>query len=271
LNTPSHPRPTPKAGFPVPGWFFLALLIPSLACPAAAPPSKASASTPADPDAVALVQNLLSQRPTKELFLAGIFKISHSGGRRSEVPVKYALRLAQDHWESVYQTAPTPSFGPEQLIVIHRPDQPNGYSFTQISLDGLKTNSMSLTGAEANVSFADSDFWLTDLGMEFLHWPEQRLVRNAKITMRLGRPCKVLESTNPTPAESTYGRVVSWIDSELGNLIYAEAYDFQNKRFKVFSLKGFKKVNGHWQVKEMELRNDKADSRTRLEFSFEAE
>ena len=119
--------------------------------------------------------------------------------------------------------------------------------------------------------FAGTDFWLTDLGLEFLHWPQQRLVKDAKITMRLGRPCKVLESTNPRPVEGVYGRVISWIDSELGNLIYAEAYDVQNKRYKVFSLNGFKKVNGRWQVKDMVLRDDKADSRTHLEFSFQAE
>jgi hypothetical protein len=224
-----------------------------------------------DREAAALVEQLLGQRPTKELSLEGIFKIRYSDGRRVKVPVKYWIRLREDHWESVYQTSATTSFGPEQLVIMHRPDQPNRYLFTQISLDGSKTNSMDLTGSEAAVSFAGSDFWLTDLGMEFLHWPEQHLVRDAKITMRLGRPCKVLESRNPRPADGMYRRVVSWIDSELGNLIYAEAYDLQNKHFKVFSLKGFKKVNGRWQVKDMELRNDKADSRTRLEFNFETE
>jgi Outer membrane lipoprotein-sorting protein len=230
------------------------------------------AASPVDREAQALVQTLLSQRPAKELSLDGVFKIRHSGGRRTEVAVHYAVRSTPDHWESVYQTAAAPSFGPEHLVVVHRADeQPNRYLFTQISLDGLRTNSMSLTGAEANVSFAGSDFWLTDLGMEFLHWPQQRLVRNAPITMRLGRPCKVLESVNPRPAVGTYRRVVSWIDAELGNLIYAEACDFENQPYKVFSLRGFKRVNGHWQVKEMELRNDKADSRTDLEFNFESE
>ena len=134
---------------------------------------------------------------------------------------------------------------------------------------------MSLSGEEAAVSFAGSDFWLTDLGMEFLHWPEQRLVRDAKITMRLGRPCKVVESKNPRPAEGAYSRVVSWIDSELGNLIYAEAYDLQNKRYKVFSLKGFKKVNGRWQVKDMELRNDQRrlpdESRVQVRVALKSE
>jgi len=252
--------------------FLLIFLLAAFAARAAAPSEPAAAgSAPVDRDAVALVHQLLSQWPAKNLFLEGVFKIRHSNGRRTDVPVKYSLRLAENDWQSVYQTAPSQGLGRELLIVVHQADQPNRYLFTQVSADGARTNSMNLTGAEAALSFAGSDFWLTDLGMEFLHWPQQRLVRDAKITMRLGRPCKVLESTNPALAEGTYRRVVSWIDSELGHLIYAEAYDLQNKRYKVFSLKGFKKVNGRWQVKDMELRNDKADSRTRLEFNFETE
>jgi hypothetical protein len=233
----------------------------------------ANSPAPAGPDsqALALVRDLLEQRPVKELSLNGVFRIRHSNGKKSDVPVHYSIRLAQDHWESVYLTDRTQTQGPEHLVIVHQGTQPNRYLFDQISLDGQRTNSMTLIGSDAAVSFAGSDFWLTDVGMEFLHWPAQRLVREAKITMRLGRPCKVLESTNPTPSEGAYLRVLSWIDSEMGTLIYAEAYDLNNRRFKVFSLKHFTKVNGRWQVRDMELRNDKADSRTNLEFSFDSE
>jgi hypothetical protein len=128
---------------------------------------------------------------------------------------------------------------------------------------------MSLTGSEANVSLAGSDFWLSDLGMEFLHWPEQHFLRDAKITLRFGRPCKVLESINLQPSEGQYARVVSWIDSEMGSIIRAESWGADGKRFKTFELKHFVKVNGRWQVKDMEIQNERADSRTRLEFNFQ--
>lgn len=224
-----------------------------------------------DQGAAELVHDLLLQRPAKDLSLDGVLRTRQSDGRRLDIPLLYSIRIEPDRWMSVYEAAATATQGPEYLTVVHQDAQPSRYVYTQVSQDGARTNAMTLTGAEAAVSFAGSDFWLTDLGMEFLHWPEQRLVRDAKITMRLGRPCKVLESRNPSPAAGVYSRVVSWIDSELGALIYAEAYDLQNKRYKVFSLKGFKKINGRWQVKDLELRNDKADSRTRLEFKFESE
>src|SRR5437773_2268322 len=109
----------------------------------AAPP----APKPPDREALALVEQLLSQRPAKELSLTGVFKIRQSDGRRADVPVSYFVRLGDDSWESIYATQPTKALGLEKLVVVHRADQPNRYLFTQITLEGLRTNSMTLTGA----------------------------------------------------------------------------------------------------------------------------
>jgi hypothetical protein len=235
----------------------------------AAGPSAAETAPGADREAVAFVRDLLAQRPATEVMIHGVFHIRHPDGRRTQVPIRYLVRLGGEEWQSIYATERTAFLGPEELVVTHRINQPNQYHFKQVNLDGSRTNTMTLTGSEAVVSFAGSDFWLTDLGLEFLHWPDQRLVRDAKITMRWGRPMKVVESRNPRPAAGGYSRVVSWIDSELGSVVRAEAYDVNGKRFKIFELKSFKKVNGRWHVKDMEIRNDARDSRTGLEFEFE--
>ena len=85
--------------------------------------------------------------------------------------------------------------------------------------------------------------------------------------MKRGRSCEVLESTNPNPSTNGYSRVVSWIDNETLGIVHAEAYDFKNKLLKEFDPKSFKKVNGQWELQEMEIRNDQTGSRTRLEFN----
>jgi hypothetical protein len=77
-----------------------------------------------------------------------------------------------------------------------------------------------------------------------------------------------LESTNPDPSTNSYLRVVSWIDSESGGIVQAWAYDSNNKLFKEFYPKDFKKINGQWQVEEMDIENDQTGSRTRLEFDL---
>jgi hypothetical protein len=106
-----------------------------------------------------------------------------------------------------------------------------------------------------------------DLGLEFLHWPAQRLIRTE---MRKGRVCHVLESLCLKPPTNAYARVVSWIDKETGGLLLAEAYDKGNRLMKEFAVRSFKKVEGQWQLQEMEIRSVKTGRRTRLEFDVGA-
>ncbi len=115
----------------------------------------------------------------------------------------------------------------------------------------------------ATKALAGSDFSLADLGLEFFHWPEQKVLKKE---VRRSRGCTVLESTNPNPSANGYSRVVSWIDSETLGIVHAEAYDANGKLLKEFDPKSFKKVNGQWELQEMEIRNVQTGSRTRLEF-----
>ena len=61
------------------------------------------------------------------------------------------------------------------------------------------------------------------------------------------------------------------IDQETGGILEAEAYDRQGRLLKVFEPKSFKKVNGQWELQEMEIRNVQTSSRTRIEFAAPAE
>jgi len=117
------------------------------------------------------------------------------------------------------------------------------------------------------VPFEGSDFSIADLGLEFFHWPEQRL---AKKEMKRSRSCMVLESINPQPAPGTYSRVVSWVDNESHGIVMAQAYDAQGKEVKEFIPKKVKKVEGQWQLQEMEIDNDQTGSSTRVDFDLGA-
>jgi len=112
-----------------------------------------------------------------------------------------------------------------------------------------------------------SDFWLCDLGLEFFHWPGQKVLPHTT-TLKRGREYTLLESTNPNPTTNGYSRVVSWIDKETGGILEAEASDATGKLLKDFAPKSFKKVNGQWELQEMEIRNVQTGSRTRLEFDL---
>jgi hypothetical protein len=233
------------------------------------PGSKKSNADRVDPEARDLVRDILSQTPEKPVRLEGVLKIREPSGKRSEVPLQYSIVPEAEGWRGIYETRSTPWRGAERLIILHRSDQPNQYIYSPSGKPGEAPKpAVPLQGGGAALPFAGSDYWLIDLGLEFLHWPEQRLVRDATIKMRMGRPCKVLESTHPNPSAGGYSRVLSWLDAENGAPIYAEGFNAKGDRIKTFSLHGLTKVNGQWQPKDLEMVTEATDSKTQIEFSI---
>ncbi|HUA37805.1 MAG TPA: outer membrane lipoprotein-sorting protein [Candidatus Sulfopaludibacter sp.] len=239
-----------------------------------------------------LAQRILEQRPVENFTNVGVLKISDANGKTSEIPVECVVITAATNWSVVYKAFFTNFM--ETLTVIH----PDHQLFRQLMAPGLPHDqpkspddlpkiagtindriepfdacqhegypgSPDLAAARLrSASFADSDFSVDDLCLEFLHWPDQKILKPYE--MRRGRSCKVLESTNPNPTANGYSRVVSWIDNETLGIVQAEAYDAKGNLLKEFYPKSFKKVNGQWELQEMEIRNDQTGSRTRLEFN----
>jgi hypothetical protein len=216
----------------------------------------------------ALVRELLAQKPAQNAQHLGTLKIRTEDNQRTEIPVKMVLEVKGDTWEDVYQTQKS-RHAPPQLLIIKRGDgKPNEYWFAKKTSIDNPVAPVQLKPEEIYQPFGYSDFWICDLGLEFLHWPEHHIVDKE---MRSGRSCKVVESTNPKPVERGYARVLSWIDNETGGLVRAEAYDSANKLLKEFSIKSVQKVNGRYQLKEMQIINPQNDSRTKLEFNLELE
>ena len=117
---------------------------------------------------------------------------------------------------------------------------------------------------EAMSSFASSDFWPADLGLEFFHWPQQRILDHLRIKMRKGVACQVLESRRQPAADFGYSLVRSWISREHLGLVYAEAYNAAGKRVKTFEVSALQKIDGQWKVGELRIRDEVAKSTTKL-------
>ena len=124
---------------------------------------------------------------------------------------------------------------------------------------------LTLTAEQANTPFAGSDFSIADLGLEFLHWPDQRLLQKE---MKRSRSCRVLESVNPHPVPGGYARIKSWVDAESHGIVQAEAYDAKGNKVKDFAPKDFSKVNGQWQLEEMQISNTQTGSSTTVKFDL---
>jgi hypothetical protein len=206
-----------------------------------------------------LAQQLCNTRPAENITNTGVFKIRDEKKHRLEIPVRFQITAPQagsTSWEACYETTGANHW---LLTISHSENQPNHYRLVR------QDEPADLTGNETAIPFAGSDFWIADFGLEFLFWPEQKILKKE---FHNNCACAVLESTNPHPATNGYARVVSWIDEESGNVIEAKAYDGSDKLLKEFNLKSLVKIKGHWQVEAVIMDNDQTGSRTRLEFDL---
>jgi len=124
-----------------------------------------------------------------------------------------------------------------------------------------------LSGGEAFTPIAGSDFTLADVGMEFLHWPTQRLLKKE---VRRTQSCDKLESIAPHGWPGDYVRVLSWFDVDTGGPVVVEAYNGKGKLVKEFRPTKFEKVDGQYRVEEIEMNTFPAKTRSIIRFDVKA-
>jgi Outer membrane lipoprotein-sorting protein len=205
-----------------------------------------------------LVANLLAQQPHHNTTNTGVLEILDQEDHERRVPIRFTLLASGTKTVSIYESLGSAR---EVLTVNHWPESTNQY---ELSINGTRRT---LSSNQIMVPFAGSDFWIADLGLEFLHWPTQRVIKKE---MRKGQFCYVLESVNPNPANG-YKRVDSWIavNREGIVIVHADAFDARDKLMKQFDPRAVEKVQGAWELQEMEMRNSQTDSRTRIKFNLE--
>jgi hypothetical protein len=214
----------------------------------------------------ALVQEILTTFPEEDSQILGLMKIRGPDGRIKEVPTRMTVRTVSGGWDDIYETQPANGNPGEVFIVKHRGTNANEYLFGTYKTVDEKPELKPRTEEELYRPLAGSDFYLMDLALGFLHWPSQKIVKKE---MRKCRSCRVVESANPNPKPGTYSRVLTWIDFETNGIILAEAYDHDGELLKEFSIQKFDRKEK--RLREMQIRNDQTDSRTRLELNFKVE
>ena len=202
----------------------------------------------------ALVLHLRAQAPAEALTNTGILRMRDTHGRRRQWPVTMATWPENGGWKVRYEAQPESNGPVHTLIVAFATNRPPSYQ-------ALPT---STTVPPSQQPFAGTDFWWCDLGLEFLHWPDQRVVKQE---MSNGRLCWALDSYNP--GTNGYASVRSWVDAEFNALLRAEAYDAQRRKVKEFSTGTFREVKGRdggdvWMLRDIRMRDDLKDSRTEL-------
>jgi hypothetical protein len=210
----------------------------------------------------ALVEDLLSRRPEPITRSNGTIRIRTDDGRQRRFRVDFALQVGESCYTTFYEAFPNgPGANSVKLTIRYTSGTTNEYL-----LEDEASPPRKLTPAETMIGFAGSDFWIADLGMEFLRWPEQRVLRKE---MRKSMPCDVLESVNPSPTAGGYSRVISWISPDAGAVVHADAYDSRGELVKQFDPTELGKVDGQRTLEEMEMRNRKTRSESWFRFNLE--
>ncbi|MGH7939459.1 MAG: outer membrane lipoprotein-sorting protein [Limisphaerales bacterium] len=212
-----------------------------------------------------LAAEIMSESPVTNLSETGILRIRNSQGT-TNIPINFHTGVDGPKWYVIYTATPR-NGSAENLEIIHQNGRPNEYNSAEENgtTKAPATGSVHLSRTQLMTPFAGSDFWIADLGLQFFHWPEQKVIGRQNRRMR---NCTVLESDNPNPSPGAYSKVVAWIDNQTLGIIYAEAYDRAGKLLKVFEPKSLKKVNGQWELQDIEIRNVQTHSRTWIRFNL---
>ena len=217
-----------------------------------------------------LAAKLRAIKPEESTNWHGVLGIFNRKPKSSPIPLDCQITVGETNWTATYVTAPAGTNLAEKFTVVFSTNGPNEYFYARATVPGQSPGeTKQLFGAAADIPIGGSDFWLSDLGLEFLHWPDQLRLKGE---MRSSRPCYVLVSTNPHPVPGGYSRVKTWIEKESGQPLIAEAFRFDNanKVMKSFSLDKVTNVNGHYQVKELEITGE-GKFWTRLEMATESD
>ncbi|MDA7916251.1 outer membrane lipoprotein-sorting protein [Verrucomicrobia bacterium] len=204
---------------------------------------------------------ILMQRPGTNEFLKGSL-YTRVGRDKKTSDIQFQVQLNDQGWVTSYTSTTEEE---SNAVFIHH-SLGTGIWFEQKTA----TNSapVKIPTATSHSSFAGSAYWMSDLAYpkcSFFLWPKQKLIKKE---LRRGQFCYVLESTNPSPNANEYASAVSWIDVDTLGPLEIHTYGIGKKKWKEFRPKSFKKVNGIYEVEELEIRDKKTGVRSTITFEY---
>jgi hypothetical protein len=174
-----------------------------------------------------LAAQLCSMRPEENQSWNGTLKIYPHNQKAISIPISGETSLTETNWSATYDVKATATTPAEKLKIIFFTNAPPQYFYARAASPDAPTGELKpLANAEADIPLAGSDFWLSDLGLEFFHWPDQ--IRQ-KGHVHRSRSCYLLDCLNPHPAPGGYSKVALWVDKESGQPLDAEAYGTDKK------------------------------------------
>jgi hypothetical protein len=198
-----------------------------VALAAALPGMSVADPAPTNQTAQAILERVLSSRPTKDFSLKARLFV----GQEDPVPVEILVKNTAEETRTLYRGS-----NAEALVVQPVHGEPKFY------LRGTGE----LTGNQRTQKLLGSNFTYYDLGLTFLRWPNVKLLDEDRVR---GRDCFTIEARADG---EPYARVKLWIDKEYYALLRAEAFDTNDNLTRRFAVTSFKKIGDVWIPRGLE-------------------
>ena len=120
-----------------------------------------------------------------------------------------------------------------------------------------------IAAAERDGSFMGSDFYYSDMSAGDIDDSEYIVAGEEKLA---GKNCWVVEAVPDAGSDSSYGRIVSWVDQETYLTMKVEFYDEDGRTLlKELTMEGPRQIDGRWSAEKTIMLTIESDHRTVLE------
>jgi hypothetical protein len=239
--------------FLVSGLMMVACCLPLTASPTNTVPTNAAPSPAAAqlPSTDGLMESLLARLPAKPILVTGDLITTPADGPKSKLGITILLcypRLARytivdAFGEQIEQLTVTREGGKTSLAY----EQGAASAPAPVPALGERIRDTALS-------------WM-DLTLGFLWWQGGTIIGREEIR---GQSCYVLDRRAPNEAAMSYTSVRMWVDTRVSMLLQAEGYDKLGECVRRLSVKSFKKINDEWMIKDLEVEDTPARSKTVL-------
>lgn len=208
------------------------------------------------PAAEELLERVREAIPTQAMQIQARIRTRERDGRASRtIYAEVLLHTEAGVYSAMYTIADAFGTPCEQLVIGREPDRAPQYRY-RVG-DPL---------ADAHVPdlyqrIRETDLTWIDLSLSFLWWPAGETIGAEKVR---GRFCYVIELPVPEDESSDLAAVRLWVDPKIPMLLRAEAYNGEGERIRKLTVESFKKVDGVWFIKDINVYSYPAGSRTTM-------
>jgi hypothetical protein len=207
-----------------------------------------------EPSAQDLMDDMVARLPREPITITGdiILRKRHGVVMRE---LKFQMKLDWGSEPATAQYVIMDALGAklEEMTVSRQKGKQPQFSYSS-------TNAPAGAAPALSGSIQDTDLSWTDLTLSFLWWKGNAIVGREEIR---GRPCYIVAAAPASADVGQYAKVHLWVDEQLHMLLQAKGFDSKGNEVRSLWVKGFKKINDKWMIKDMEIQSA-PEHRTKL-------